>query len=47
MLAEEVLWAGDRKGTDKFKSLITAETTQIERKFGGLTAKYQTACTSS
>jgi hypothetical protein len=35
VLAEEVLWAGDHKGTDKLKSLITAETLQLERKFGG------------
>jgi Family of unknown function (DUF5906) len=35
VLAEEVLWAGDHKAADKLKSLITAETIQVERKFGG------------
>jgi len=35
VLAEEVLWAGDHRTADKLKSLITAETIQVERKFGG------------
>jgi hypothetical protein len=35
VLGEEVLWAGDHKTTDKLKSVITADTMQIERKFGG------------
>jgi len=35
ILAEEILWAGDHKANDKLKSLITADTIQIERKFGG------------
>jgi hypothetical protein len=35
ILAEEILWAGDRKTADKFKSFVTADTIQIERKFGG------------
>lgn len=34
VLAEEMLFAGDHKATDKFKSVITCETIQIERKFG-------------
>ena len=28
------LWAGDHKAADKFKSLITGDTIQVERKFG-------------
>jgi Primase C terminal 2 (PriCT-2)/Family of unknown function (DUF5906) len=35
ILAEEILWAGDHRANDKLKSLITADTIQIERKFGG------------
>jgi hypothetical protein len=35
VLAEEILWAGDHKTADKFKSFVTADTIQIERKFGG------------
>ena len=35
ILAEEVLWAGDHKAGDKLKSIITADTIQMERKFGG------------
>jgi hypothetical protein len=34
VLAEEILWAGDRKAADKFKSLVTGDTIQVERKFG-------------
>ena len=34
VLAEEILWAGDHKATDKFKSLVTGDTLQVERKFG-------------
>jgi Family of unknown function (DUF5906) len=34
VLAEEVLWAGDHRTADKLKSLITAETIQVERKHG-------------
>jgi hypothetical protein len=36
ILAEEILWAGDHKTTDKLKSRITADTFQIERKHGGI-----------
>ena len=36
VLGEEVLWAGDPKTTDKFKSLITADTIPSERKFGSV-----------
>ena len=36
LLAEEVLWPGDHKATDKLKSLITADTLQLERKHGGI-----------
>ena len=36
LLAEEVLWPGDHKATDKLKSLITADTLQLERKHGGV-----------
>jgi hypothetical protein len=36
IMGEEVLWAGDHKTTDKIKSMITAPTLPIERKFGGL-----------
>lgn len=36
ILAEEILWAGDHKTTDKLKSRITADTFQIERKNGGI-----------
>jgi hypothetical protein len=38
VLAEEVLWAGDHRTTDKLKSLITANTIRIERKFGSCRA---------
>jgi hypothetical protein len=34
VLAEEILWAGDRKTADKLKSVITGSTIQIERKHG-------------
>ncbi len=34
VLAEEILWAGDHKTTDKLKSRVTADTFQIERKHG-------------
>ncbi len=34
VLAEEILWAGDHKASDKLKSLITGDTIQIERKYG-------------
>jgi hypothetical protein len=34
VLAEEILWAGDHKATDRFKSLVTGDTIQVERKFG-------------
>ena len=33
---EEILWPGDHKTTDKFKSLITAEIIPTERKFGSI-----------
>ncbi|HUZ31910.1 MAG TPA: primase-helicase family protein [Xanthobacteraceae bacterium] len=36
ILAEEILWAGDHRTTDKLKSRITADTFQIERKNGGI-----------
>jgi Family of unknown function (DUF5906) len=36
ILAEEILWAGDHKTTDKLKSRITSDTIQIERKHGGI-----------
>ena len=36
ILAEEMLWAGDHRTTDKLKSRITADTFQIERKNGGI-----------
>ena len=36
ILAEEILWAGDHRTTDKLKSRITADTFQIERKHGGI-----------
>jgi phage/plasmid-associated DNA primase len=34
ILAEEILWAGDHKAADKFKSVVTGDTLQVERKFG-------------
>jgi hypothetical protein len=34
VVAEEILWAGDHKSTDKLKSIITGDTIQVERKFG-------------
>src|SRR5437868_46145 len=34
ILADEILWAGDHRRADKIKSLITAPTIRIERKFG-------------
>jgi hypothetical protein len=34
VVAEEILWAGDHKAADMLKSIITADTIQIERKFG-------------
>jgi hypothetical protein len=36
MLAEEILWAGNHRTTDKLKSRITADTVQIERKHGAI-----------
>ena len=36
VVGEEVLWAGDHQTTDKLKSMITADTIQIERKYGGI-----------
>ena len=36
ILAEEILWAGDHKTADKLKSRITADTIQIERKYGAI-----------
>ncbi len=36
VLAEEILWAGDRKTADKLKSRITSDTLQIERKNGAV-----------
>jgi hypothetical protein len=36
ILAEEILWAGDRRSADKLKSMITAPTNQIERKGGAV-----------
>jgi hypothetical protein len=34
-LLEEATWAGDHKAADKLKSLVTGDTLQVERKFGG------------
>lgn len=34
VLAEEILWANDHKSADKFKSMVTGDTIQVERKFG-------------
>jgi Family of unknown function (DUF5906) len=34
VLGEEIMWAGDPKSTDKLKSIITANTLQVERKNG-------------
>jgi Family of unknown function (DUF5906) len=36
ILAEEILWAGDRKSTDKLKSRITAPQMPMERKNGAV-----------
>lgn len=36
VLAEEMLFAGDLKGADKLKSLVTGDTLQIERKHGSV-----------
>jgi hypothetical protein len=36
IVGEEILWARDPKTTDKIKSMTTAPTLPIERKFGGL-----------
>jgi hypothetical protein len=36
VLAEEILFAGDPRTTDKLKSVITADTIQIERKHGSV-----------
>jgi len=38
VLAEEVLWAGDHRTTDKLKSVITSDTIRVERKFGSCRA---------
>lgn len=36
VLGEEIMWAGDPKSTDKLKSIITANTLQVERKNGAV-----------
>jgi hypothetical protein len=36
ILGEEILWAGDHRTTDKLKSMITADTIQLERKQGNI-----------
>ena len=36
VLGEEIMWAGDPKSTDKLKSMITANTLQVERKHGAI-----------
>jgi hypothetical protein len=36
VLGEEIMWAGDHKSTDKLKSMITADTVQVERKNGAI-----------
>jgi hypothetical protein len=36
VLGEEIMWAGDPKSTDKLKSVITANTMQVERKNGAI-----------
>jgi hypothetical protein len=36
LLGEEIMWAGDPKSTDKLKSMITANTIQVERKNGAI-----------
>jgi len=36
VLAEEILWANDRRTADKLKSRITSDTLQIERKNGAI-----------
>jgi Family of unknown function (DUF5906) len=36
ILGEEIMWAGDPKSTDKFKSIITANKLQVERKNGAV-----------
>jgi Family of unknown function (DUF5906) len=36
ILGEEIMWAGDPKSTDKLKSIITANTLQVERKNGAV-----------
>jgi hypothetical protein len=36
VLGEEIMWAGDHKSTDKLKSMITADTIQVERKNGAI-----------
>ena len=38
------MWAGDPKARDKLKSMITADTLQVERKNGAV-RKSQTVCT--
>jgi hypothetical protein len=38
VLAEEVLWAGDHRTTDRLKSVITSDTIRVERKFGSCRA---------
>ena len=35
-LAEEIMWARDHKAADKFKSLVTGDTIQVERKYGSV-----------
>jgi Family of unknown function (DUF5906) len=36
VLGEEILWAGDHRTSDKLKSMITADTIQLERKQGSI-----------
>jgi Family of unknown function (DUF5906) len=36
VLGEEIMWAGDHRSTDKLKSMITADTIQVERKNGAI-----------
>jgi hypothetical protein len=36
VLGEEIMWAGDPRSTDKLKSMITANTIQVERKNGAI-----------
>jgi hypothetical protein len=36
VLGEEIMWAGDHRSTDKLKSMVTADTIQVERKNGAI-----------